>query len=97
MGDAYNDQTLTVYHALRDGTAETFTVTAADGKAPVTVETLSPFLLTAVKESTQPVQSAEQVSPATGDDSHPAAALTLLAASGLGLAWREKRKKESAR
>jgi len=44
-----------------------------------------------------PVPPAEPAPPAAGNDSHPAGALMLLAASDPGLVWLEKRKKASTR
>ena len=47
----YNGKTLTIYHEKKDGATEVFARTAENGRVSVTVDELSPFLLTAVKEA----------------------------------------------
>ena len=52
VGSAYNGQTVTVLHAKRDGTLETYIVTVQNGCATFMVTSLSPFAVFLGGEST---------------------------------------------
>lgn len=93
----YNGKTLTICHERKDGTVETFVRTAENGKVSVTVDELSPFLLTAAKDGGSTVGAAQ-----TGDNSSIALSLSLLLVSGgvliaLGLRRKRERSDRSAR
>jgi hypothetical protein len=52
VGAQYNGQTVTILHAKRDGTLETYTAIVRDGKATFTVISLSPFAVFAQAPAT---------------------------------------------
>ena len=107
----YNGKTLTVYHQKKDRTMETFAVLCANGKISVTVDELSPFLLTAVKDATTPNtpsgdettndgNNGSALAPSTGDNSQLLLWAALLFVSGgaaTAFVISSKCKKESAK
>ena len=62
----YNGRTAAILHMKKDGTTETFTRTVMDGKVSITVDELSPFMITIEKEAESGGTSNAEKGGATG-------------------------------
>lgn len=63
VGTQYNGKTMTIYHQKADGSVETFTALCKDGKVTITVDELSPFVITVVKEVEETPEPTETTNP----------------------------------
>ncbi|MGX8835154.1 beta strand repeat-containing protein [Amedibacillus sp. YH-ame6] len=82
IGEKYNGKIITIYHQKADGTIETFITACKNGEAVITVDELSPFVLSVPKDASNSGGITREPSvPATGDNSNLTLLLILLLSS----------------
>ncbi|MDD2362118.1 MAG: YDG domain-containing protein [Oscillospiraceae bacterium] len=80
IGAEYNDKALTICHQKSDGSTEILTTMCKDGKATVTVDELSPFLITVANNA-----SDNSGIPVTGNNDNQAPWIVVFLAFGIVL------------